>query len=96
MRQGETERVILSNNLFFLAKIKPEPGDYTYSGMHDHGQLPKPREGGRFAQIIGFVNAAKKASDAYLTQVIEKKKALAATSLDGATGGENCSKKRKI
>ena len=43
--------------------------------MHDHGPLPAPKEGGQFAQIIGFVNAAKKASDAYLTEVIEKEKA---------------------
>eukprot|EP00984_Skeletonema_dohrnii_P016052 scaffold7044_cov90-Skeletonema_dohrnii-CCMP3373.AAC.3 len=57
--------------------VKPEPGDYSYSGMHDHGPLPLPKEGGQFAQIIGFVNAAKKASDKYLTEVIEKEKALA-------------------
>lgn len=55
--------------------VKPDPGDYSYSGMHDHGQLPPPKEGGQFAQIIGFVNAAKNASDAYLSGVIEKEKA---------------------
>ena len=55
--------------------VKPDPGDYSYSGMHDHGPLPPPREGGKFAQIVGFVNAAKKASDKYLTEVIEKEKA---------------------
>ena len=53
---------------------KPEPGDYSYSGMHDHGPLPPPKEGGQFAQIIGLVSAAKKASDEYLTAVIEKEK----------------------
>ena len=42
--------------------------------MHDHGPLPAPKEGGGFAQIIGFVNAAKKASDKYLTEVIEREK----------------------
>ncbi len=55
--------------------VKPDPGDYSYSGMHDHGRLPPPKEGGQFAQIIGFVNAAKNASDAYLSDVIEKEKA---------------------
>ena len=55
---------------------KPEPGDFTYSGVHDQGPLPLPKEGGKFAQIIGFVNAAKNASDKYLTEVIENEKAL--------------------
>ena len=59
--------------------IKPEPGDYSYSGMHDHGPLPQPKEGGQFAKIIGLVNEAKKASDLYLTEVIEKEKALIET-----------------
>ena len=45
--------------------------------MHDHGPLPQPKEGGQFAQIIGLVNEAKKASDLYLTEVIEKEKDLA-------------------
>ena len=45
--------------------------------MHDHGPLPQPKEGGQFAQIVGLVNEAKKASDSYLTEVIEKEKALA-------------------
>ena len=60
-----------------ISYIKPEPGDYSYSGMHDHGPLPQPKEGGQFAQIVGLVNEAKKASDSYLTEVIEKEKALA-------------------
>ena len=65
--------------------VKPKPGDYSYSGMHDHGPLPPPREGGQFAQIIGFVNAAKKASDAYLTDVIEKEKKHATSVASGPT-----------
>ena len=39
--------------------------------MHDHGPLPFPREGGEYAQLIGFVCEAKKASDDFLTKVIE-------------------------
>jgi len=61
---------------YYIYCIKPEPGDYSYSGMHDHGPLPQPKEGGNFSQIIGLVNEAKKASDLYLTEVIEKEKAL--------------------
>jgi hypothetical protein len=58
-----------------IKPVKPNPGDYSYSGMHDHGPLPFPKEGGQLAQIIGFVDEAKKASDKYLTEVIEKEKA---------------------
>ena len=43
--------------------------------MHDHGPLPQPKEGGQFANIIGLVNEAKKASNEYLTEMIEKEKA---------------------
>ncbi|KAL7475299.1 hypothetical protein ACHAW6_001220 [Cyclotella cf. meneghiniana] len=52
--------------------VKPKPGDYTYSGMHDHGPLPKPKEGGAFAILIGLCEAAKQSSDRYLTVVIEQ------------------------
>lgn len=73
---------------------KPEPGDYSYSGMHDQGPLPKLKQGGQFAQIIGLVNAAKKASDAYLTEVIEKEKELGKTQTTNVTA-EDPTQKRK-
>ena len=71
--------------------VKPDPGDYSYSGMHDHGPLPPPREGGKFAQIVGFVHAAKRASDKYLTEVIEKEKA----HTQPVTSEKNKQRKRK-
>lgn len=71
-----------------IEPTKPEPGDYSYSGMHDHGPLPAPKEGGQFAQIIGLVSAAKKASDVYLTELIEREKILATSvGADSAQGG---------
>ena len=53
---------------------QPSAGDFTYSGVHDHGPLPIPREGGPMSSLISFVSAAKKANDEYLTQVIENEK----------------------
>ena len=73
---------------------KPEPGDYSYSGMHDHGPLPAPKEGGQFAQMIGLVSAAKKASDEYLTQIIEKEKEAKATGAKEGEGGQQKKQKR--
>lgn len=55
--------------------MKPQPGDYSYSGMHDSGPLPPPKEGGPMADLISYIHAAKGACDEYLTAIIEKEKA---------------------
>ena len=58
-----------------MVPVKPKDGDYTYSGMHDHGPLePKPKEGGPFHILIGLVNEARSSSDELLTNVIEDEK----------------------
>lgn len=80
--------------MFLIPISQPEPGDYSYSGMHDQGPLPKPIEGGKFAQIIGFVNAAKRASDAFLTEVIEKEKCISKMTTPNDTA-QNHEHKRK-
>jgi hypothetical protein len=69
--------------------------------MHDHGPLPPPREGGQFADIIGLVRAAKGASDAYLTDLIERERGATKTAIPGAVGGgsiqgENHKRKRPL
>ena len=87
----KSEIDILNSHAF---ASKPEPGDYSYSGMHDQGPLPKLKQGGQFAQIIGLVNAAKKASDAYLTEVIEKEKELGKSQPTNVTA-EDPTQKRK-
>ena len=53
---------------------KPEPGEYTYSGQHDAGPLPPPRQGGPMEQLIACVQQAKATNDQYLTAVIQKEK----------------------
>mmetsp|Transcript_27349 Transcript_27349/g.40377 ORF Transcript_27349/g.40377 Transcript_27349/m.40377 type:complete len:129 (-) Transcript_27349:27-413(-) len=49
-------------------------GSYGYSGKHDQGELPAPREGGDYAQLIGCVSAMKDFSNQYLTDRIKQEK----------------------
>merc|ERR1712038_931692 len=58
--------------------VKPQGGDYSYSGMHDHGPLPLPKEGGDFAKLIGMVNEARNHSDEFLTAIINEQNAAVA------------------
>lgn len=53
-----------------------QPGTIAYTGHHDHGPLPPPKEGGPFAQLIGCVIEAKAFSDNYLTEVIQQEKTM--------------------
>lgn len=63
---------------------KAEPGSYVYTGMHDHGEFPRPKEGGPMAVLVGCADEAKKASDKLLTQVIDTEK-----TTKGEGGGAN-------
>ncbi len=67
----------MGNKRYLSSHIQSQPdaGDYSYSGMHDHGPLPPPIEGGDVALLIGCVDAAKRCSDEFLTNVIKKEKA---------------------
>jgi len=63
--------------------------------MHDHGRpLPFPREGGEYAQLIGFVCEAKKASDDFLTKVIEAERMSAPNQQDCNLNSESNKRKR--
>mmetsp|Transcript_607 Transcript_607/g.963 ORF Transcript_607/g.963 Transcript_607/m.963 type:complete len:139 (+) Transcript_607:44-460(+) len=52
--------------------VKPQPGDDTYSGMHDQGPLPELKEGGTTAVLLGCVKAAKEFNDHFLTERIQE------------------------
>lgn len=71
---------------------KAEPGSYAYTGMHDHGLFQPPKEGGPMALLIGCANEAQKASDKFLTEIIELEKA----SGGGKASGSDGSKKRSV
>uniref|UniRef100_A0A7S0C2U4 Uncharacterized protein n=1 Tax=Proboscia inermis TaxID=420281 RepID=A0A7S0C2U4_9STRA len=71
-KSGENSfRVGLPEN---VKATKPLPGDFTYSGMHDHGPLPILKEGGPFSTLIGCVKRARDSSDELLTNIIESEK----------------------
>lgn len=53
---------------------QPQPGDDTYSGMHDQGPLPEMKEGGPMALLIGCVDAAKTFNNDFLTTAIQTEK----------------------
>ena len=55
---------------------KPEPGDFSYRGLHDQGPLPALREGGNIAVLAGCVLEAKKFNDDFVTAEIAKAKQL--------------------
>ena len=74
-----------------ISNSQPKGGEYGYSGMHDHGPLPLPKEGGEFALLVDIIQQAKKNSDELLTRIIEEEKTMkSAKSSDGVT------KKQKI
>ena len=60
---------VLSHNL-----LQPEAGSFEYSGMHDHGPLVPPREGGDIAQLIGCVQAAQTFNNDFMTQILQVEK----------------------
>lgn len=52
--------------------IQPQAGEFSYSGLHDHGPLIPPKEGGPMALLIGCVQAAKEYNDRFLTECIQQ------------------------
>lgn len=47
---------------------KPQAGDEKYSGLHDSGPLPPPKEGGDMAILLHCVQQAKQLNDQFLTE----------------------------
>ena len=62
-------RFFVENQIF-----QAQPGDDAYSGMHDQGPLPAPKEGGPIAFLIGCTRLAKGHNDAFLTNCIQQEK----------------------
>jgi hypothetical protein len=54
--------------------VAPQPGDYSYSGMHDQGPLPELKQGGPMAVLLGCAQAAKDYNNTFLTSLIEQEK----------------------
>ncbi|CAM9426619.1 unnamed protein product [Choristocarpus tenellus] len=46
--------------------------DYTYTGRHDHGDLPPLKSGGVHGELIQALQNAKADSDTFLTELIER------------------------
>jgi hypothetical protein len=57
--------------ILFRAFLQPLAGDFSYSGVHDHGQLPDLRQGGPMALLIACVEQAKQKNDSFLTAEIQ-------------------------
>ena len=62
--------------------IKPGAGNFSYSGVHDHGVMEQFKIGGPLADLIGAVEDAKQSSNKFLTELIEKEKSEAAAAAD--------------
>jgi hypothetical protein len=54
--------------------VAPQPGDYSYTGMHDQGPLPEVKQGGPMAVLLGCAQAAKDYNNTFLTSLIEEEK----------------------
>jgi hypothetical protein len=71
-----------------------KPGDVAFSGHHDHGPLPPPREGGPFAQLMECVIQAKAFSDNYLTEIIKQEKMMSSQDQDQSSQDQQRKKAR--
>lgn len=76
--------------LYYFLSTQPLGGDYSYSGMHDHGKLPEPKEGGDIALLLTMVKKAQESSDELLTMIIKKEKNVGRNPKDS-----ECSKKKQ-
>ena len=52
--------------------IQPEAGQYIYSGIHDQGILPPPKEGGDMALLLGCIASARCFNDSHLTMLLSE------------------------
>ncbi|CAJ1951040.1 unnamed protein product [Cylindrotheca closterium] len=48
------------------------PGDYSYSGRHDHGELPPLREQTELGRLLVCVKEAKERNDRFITEKIQE------------------------
>jgi len=66
---------------------------FSYSGRHDHGELPVLRSTGPLAELVASLQEAKRQCDAYLTKMIappanEEKRLRLETSSSSSGGGD--------